>query len=341
MNNDFLLRHARIVRAVRIARSFGPILGVLLGVSAWSQAPADGVPATLVPAHRVAHAVRAEMSGIAVVGQRLVAVGDHGVVLLSDDAGTAWRQATSVPVDARLNATSFVDERHGWAVGHRGVILHTQDGGDTWILQRSAAQEDRPLFAVHFFDASHGVAVGLWSLVLLTDDGGKTWREQTVTPPPGAKKADLNLLGLFADAKGRLFAVAEKGMVLVSDDQGHAWRYIETGYQGSFWTGAATSDGALLVAGLRGSLYRSVDDGKTWSRIETGGKASITGIAGADGRVLVVGLDGLVLRSKDNAASFEPAMRPDRLGLTAAALLPQGREVLLSRNGPVEFTSGR
>lgn len=329
------------LRSARTLRSLVPALGVLMGVSAWSQAPADGLPATLIPAQRVAHAARAEMLGIAVAGQRLVAVGDHGVVLLSDDAGATWRQAASVPVDAKLNATSIVDDKHGWAVGHRGVILHTQDGGNTWALQRMAAQEDRPLFAVHFFDARRGVAVGLWSLVLLTDDGGTTWREQTVAPPPGAKRADLNLLGLFADGKGRLFAVAEKGMVLVSDDQGHAWRYMETGYKGSFWTGAATPDGALLVAGLRGSLYRSVDDGKSWERVETGGKASITGIAATDGRVLVVGLDGLVLRSKDNAASFETAMRPDRLGLTAAALLPGAREVLLSRDGPVESTPSR
>jgi photosystem II stability/assembly factor-like uncharacterized protein len=335
MTIGFLLRCAR---TVRIVRSFVPVLGVLLGVSAWSQAPADGVPATLIPAQRVAHAAHAEMLGIAVVGQRLVTVGDHGVVLLSDDAGGTWRQAASVPVDVKLNATSFVDDKQGWAVGHRGVILHTQDGGNTWALQRVATQEDRPLFAVHFFDAHRGVAVGLWSLVLLTDDGGATWREQTLAPPPGAKRADLNLLGLFADGKGRLFAVAEKGMVLVSDDQGHAWRYIDTGYKGSFWTGTATSDGALVVAGLRGSLYRSIDDGKSWERIETGGKASITGVVAAEGRVLVVGLDGPVLRSKDNAASFEAAMRPDRLSLTAAALLPGGREVLLSRDGPVEST---
>ncbi len=35
----------------------------------------------------------------------------------------------------------------------------------------------------------------------------------------GARKADLNLLGLFADNRGRLFAAAEKGNVLRSDDQ--------------------------------------------------------------------------------------------------------------------------
>ncbi|WP_213954522.1 YCF48-related protein [Variovorax sp. dw_954] len=330
MNNAFI---TRTLRASLVALGCG-----LASLAAIAQASADGAPPVAVPAQRVAHALQAEMLGIAGAGPRFVAVGDHGVVLLSDDAGKAWRQAKSVPVDVKLNSTSFVDAKQGWAVGHRGVILHTQDGGETWALQRMAAQEDRPLFAVHFFDASHGVAVGLWSLVLVTDDGGKSWKEQKLTPPPGSKTADLNLLALFADGKGRLLATAEKGMLLVSDDQGHAWRYIETGYKGSFWTGVAV-DNAWVVAGLRGSLYRSTDDGAHWDRIDTHSTSSITGLAARGSRVLAVGLDGLVLDSQDGGAHFKPALREDRLSLTAATLLPDDKAILLSRSGPVDAAS--
>ncbi|MEJ8858857.1 YCF48-related protein [Variovorax robiniae] len=327
MNNALL---SRTFRASLVAFCYG-----LASLSASAQAPVDGAPSALVPAQRVAHALKAEMLAIASAGPRFVAVGDHGVVLLSDDAGKAWRQAKSVPVDVKLNGTSFVDDKQGWAVGHRGAILHTQDGGETWVVQRMAAQEDRPLFAVHFFDASHGVAVGLWSLVLVTEDGGKSWKEQKLAPPPDGKTADLNLLSLFADAKGRLLATAEKGMMLLSEDQGHAWRYLETGYKGSFWTGVAT-DGAWVVAGLRGSLYRSADDGAHWDRIDTGSTSSITGLATRGKNVLAVGLDGLVLQSNDGGSHFKPEIREDRLSLTAAALLPDGKALLLSRNGPVE-----
>jgi photosystem II stability/assembly factor-like uncharacterized protein len=327
MNNRTLIRAVRAPIAA---------LGCLLAsLAACAQAPLDGAPSVAVPAQRVPHALKAEMLGIASAGKRFVSVGDHGVVLLCDDAGATWRQAKSVPVDVKLNGTSFVDDKEGWAVGHRGVILHTQDGGETWVLQRMAAQEDRPLFAVHFFDARHGVAVGLWSLVLVTDDGGRNWHEQKLAPPPGSKTADLNLLGLFADDKGTLLAVAEKGTVLVSDDQGHAWRYIDTGYKGSFWTGAA-AEGAWVVAGLRGSLYRSTDEGAHWDRIDTGSTSSITGVVAHTSHVLAVVLDGLVLHSHDSGAHFKPALREDRLSLTGAALLPDGRALLLSRNGPVE-----
>lgn len=206
----------------------------------------------LVPAVRVAHAGTASLLGATRAGDRLVAVGDHGVVMLSDDGGQTWRQAQSVPVDSTLTSVSFTDARQGWAAGHWGVILHTEDGGESWAVQRSATGEDRPLFALHMLDAQRGVAVGLWSLVLVTEDGGKSWNPVTLAPPEGARKADLNLLSLFATGQGVLYATAEKGMLLRSADQGRHWSYLSTGYKGSFWTGVALPGGELLAAGLRG-----------------------------------------------------------------------------------------
>ncbi|MEO8057030.1 MAG: YCF48-related protein [Burkholderiales bacterium] len=302
-----------------------------------SNASASTPPAPVaVPAARVPHATQAAMLASVRAGSRIVAVGDHGVVLLSDDAGKTHRQAKAVPTDVTLTSVSFVDERQGWAVGHSGVVLHTTDGGETWARQRFDTQHDRPLFAVHFFDAEHGVAVGLWSLVLITQDGGTHWRAVDMPVPEGARKADLNLLGLFANSKGQLFAPAEKGMVLRSDDQGQHWRYMPTGYTGSFWTGVATPDGALLVAGLRGSLYRSSDDGRTWSRIDTHSQSSITAMALVGSQVVGVGLEGLVLRSSDSGASFIAEVRRDRLSLTALTANAAGQPVFYSRQGIVK-----
>lgn len=304
----------------------------------------DGPAATLpllAPARPVRHATQAMLLASTLAGSRLVAVGDHGVVLLSDDGGLTHRQAGTVPVDVTLTSVSFVGDRLGWAVGHAGVILHTMDGGETWAVQRSDVHEDRPLFAVHFLDATHGIAVGLWSLVLTTHDAGATWQTVQMPVPDGARKADLNLLGLFADARGRVFAAAEKGMVLRSDDQGSNWRYLATGYKGSFWTGVATQDGALLVAGMRGSLYRSGNDGQTWQRVETSSKSSITALAATGSRVVAVGLDGLVLNSDDLGSSFSARLRPDRLALTSLTLDTRGRTVLYSRQGVVADEGAR
>lgn len=124
----------------------------------------QAAPLQAVPAVQAGNATQATMLAAGWAGERVVAVGDHGIVLLSDDQGRQWRQARSVPLSTPLTGVSFVDARHGWAVGHWGAILSTADGGESWQVQRLSSEEDRPLFAVHFFDARQGVAVGLWSL---------------------------------------------------------------------------------------------------------------------------------------------------------------------------------
>lgn len=303
-----------------------------------AQAPLQATAqAVLRPAALVAHAAQAPMLAAAWAGPRAVAVGAHGVILLSDDKGGTWRQAGKVPVDATLTAVSFAGDREGWAVGHAGVVLHTRDGGEQWEVQRSAPDQDRPLFSVHFFDRDHGVAVGLWSLVLTTADGGRSWTERQPDAPPGSRRADLNLYGLFAGPGGVLYAAAEKGYVLKSSDRGHSWTYLATGHRGSLWTGAALPDGALLAGGLRGALLRSTDGGRHWSRIATGSASSITGLVPADaggGGVLAVGQEGLMLRSGDSGATFQAAHRQDRLALNAALPMAGFTPPLTSARGP-------
>lgn len=312
-------------------------LGLATTVAAGSGAGAARLPTEPIvePAVHVPQAAQAGLLASARAGERLVAVGERGVVMLSDDQGRHFRQARQVPLDVTLTSVSFADALHGWAVGHWGAVLATQDGGETWQLQRKDTQGDRPLFGVHFFDARHGVAVGLWSLVLVTEDGGAGWREVQLPPPEGASKADLNLLGLFADERGRVYAAAERGMVLRSEDRGASWTYAATGYRGSFWTGLALPGGVLLAGGLRGSLYRSSDDGRSWKRVETASKSSLTAMAAHGPGVVVVGLDGLVLRSTDAGATFQREVRADHAALTGVLIAADQKPVYFSRQGVV------
>src|SRR5471030_2586830 len=63
-------------------------------------------------------------------GTRLVTVGERGHILYSDDQGKDWTQA-KVPSRQLLTALYFVDDKHGWAVGHDAQILASSDGGAT------------------------------------------------------------------------------------------------------------------------------------------------------------------------------------------------------------------
>ena len=298
---------------------------------------AGAAPASpkIQPAEATPAATRAMILSSARAGKRIVAVGNHGIVLLSDTDGADFRQAKSVPVRSTLTSVFFVDEKTGWAVGQSGVVLRTDDAGESWTLQRHDTSVDQPLFSVWFRDRQHGYAVGLWSLLIATVDGGKTWAQITLPPPPGRKKADRNLLKIFANRMGTLFVAAEQGMILKSYD-GEKWAYVDTGYKGSFWTGLVLNNGTILVGGLRGTIYRSADDGRSWRESKSEFRSSITDFAEAGGKVYAAGLDGVFLESVDGGATFKGSQRVDRLPFTAISVNSTGKLVKFSKQGVVK-----
>jgi hypothetical protein len=125
----------------------------------------------------IAHIEKAAIIAATLAGKRIVAVGDYGVVALSDD-GKKFRQAKSVPTRTVLTSVFFLNDKQGWAAGHDGTILTTADGGENWQVQRAEPGKDRVLMSIWFENAQHGLAVGQFGLALETDDGGKNWQER-------------------------------------------------------------------------------------------------------------------------------------------------------------------
>lgn len=310
-------------------------IALCAAATALAQTASEGTVATWAakPAHTWSAPTHMMLLDATRAGKRIVAVGEHGIVLLSDDDGKTYRQARSVPVSATLSAVTFIDDRRGWVVGQWGVILVTSDGGETWQKQRMDTAVDQPLFSVLFTNDHDGIAVGLWSLMLQTHDGGKTWTKTTLPKPPGGGKADRNLYHVFADAKGALYISAEQGTVLKSTDAGAHWDYLATGGKGTLWSGVAMPDGRIVVGGLLGSLFQSSDGGATWSVLKAETKSSITNIVAAGKGLIAVGLDGLVMKQREDGAPFDIAQRRDRAALTAAVIGAGGKPILFSNDG--------
>jgi photosystem II stability/assembly factor-like uncharacterized protein len=260
-------------------------------------------------------------------GSRVVAVGDRGYIVLSDDNGNTWRRAKS-PAAPLLTAVEFVDAAKGWAVGHDSVILATSDGGETWTQQFSAPAEQRPLLDVLFLDANVGYAIGAYGAFHETADGGKTWNDRKVI------EDDKHLNAFVRLPEGRLIILGEAGTILASKDEGRTWSPVASPYKGSLFGGVVADDGAVVAFGLRGRIFRSTDAGATWKAVDNPSVATLLGGTKLpDGALVIAGNGGTVLVSRDNGQSFVPLATGSTKAFAKAVLGPPGAVILFGETG--------
>ena len=267
---------------------------------------------------------------------KLVAVGERGHILLSSD-GVDWQQA-QVPVQVTLTAVYFIDEMHGWAVGHDATILSSKDGGVSWQVQQHLPEVEKPLLDVLFFDRNTGVAVGAYGLFYRTNDCGQHWtieyHNEFLYPEDQAYLAELKLDDEVAYldeqssilphfnrvvADGRtLYLAGELGLIAKSNNFGVSWQRLDEIYPGSFYDIDRTQEGNLVVVGLRGHIFRSLKNGTPWQASDSHVTALLSSIVLSDDqRVFILGNNGVLLESRDDGATFTKHVQKDGKALIA------------------------
>jgi photosystem II stability/assembly factor-like uncharacterized protein len=350
----------RAIRAL-LAASFVAVGALQAGAS-----PAPVRPAPLdIAATPAARPTTSVLLAITRAGPRLVAVGERGTVLLSDDSGRSWRQARAVPVSVALTAVQFTSPSEGWAVGHMGVVLHTQDGGVTWKRRldgieaaalvlahaRGAAPgpgpkdeagpavksamrlvsdgPDKPFLNLTRLSSGETLIVGAYGLALVTRDAGLTW---TSAVDRFENPKDLHLYGL-ARQGDTTYAAGEQGLFLRSRPDG-AFSKLPTPYPGTFFGILALGSRTILAFGLRGTILRSDDAGGRWRAIPSGTAASLSyGQVLSDGRIVLASLSGQFIVSHDGGASFAPEGKPAPEPVAGFAETPDKAFVVVGPRG--------
>jgi photosystem II stability/assembly factor-like uncharacterized protein len=230
--------------------------------------------------------------------ERLVTVGEHGLIFISDDAGASWRKVAS-HTDATLTSVAFADAKLGLTVGHDAVILRSADGGLSWQEVFRDAQQLRPLLHVMFIDPQRAIAVGAYGAYFESLDGGATWNERRII------ETDPHFNALARLTNGTLLLAGEAGTLLRSTDGGVQWEKLASPYNGSFFGLLPLPEDAVLMFGMRGNIFRSADRGASWQAITTDSENTLFG-ATVDhaGQIVLVGQNGVVLASRDAGRNF-------------------------------------
>lgn len=340
--------------------AFAALLALFQGTAqASSYVDVLDMPAKISPL-----AVRAPLLDVTRAGERLVAVGQRGHILYSDDAGQHWQQA-QVPASVDLNAVHFPTAEQGWAVGNDGVILHSSDAGATWSKQLDGRQigdlliqhygalaaaepdnaewplrvadgerlkaegADKPFLDVWFENAQIGYAVGVFNLILATEDGGQHWlplQDRTENP----QSLHLNALNSTGDA---LYLVGEQGLVRRWDAGQKRFIPLSTPYQGSFF-GVIGRPGEVLVYGLRGNALRSLDGGVQWQHLQTPLQVSITaGMMERTGAYQLFTQAGHMLMAAPGQSALRPVPQVEQSPIAGALQNPDGSVILVGSRG--------
>jgi photosystem II stability/assembly factor-like uncharacterized protein/LmbE family N-acetylglucosaminyl deacetylase len=212
-------------------------------------------------------------------------------------------------LDAQLEDITFVDADHGWAVGQRGAIWHTRDGGATWVWQPSGVA--CALRSVCFVDSQTGWAAGgEWrpylhdsqGVLLRTRDGGATWERDRALALPSIQRVGFfsTTAGWASTMPSPLFGAG----LFLTEDGGRSWSSIAPGGQDALVAadfrdparGAVSSRGAVFAVRRRGvesSSAPSFDRRAPRAiRFEPGGRGWL------------VGDQGLVLTTTDGGQSW-------------------------------------
>jgi photosystem II stability/assembly factor-like uncharacterized protein len=213
-----------------------------------------------------------------------------------------------------------------WIVGNSGRIIHSLDGGKSWLIQRSPTAENlnsvsfidsrsgwacgnggtvvhtsdggatwelqntgtkHPIFKIQFLTREIGYACGYFGMFLRTADGGRTWENKSIGE-------DVTLRGMSFPSEKTGFIVGEFGSMLKTVDSGSTFTRLKSPVDTTLFAVYFSDANSGYASGIDGSVASTVDGGRTWRKEDSGTKDHLIGIC-SNGRIAVaVGLRGAV-----------------------------------------------
>jgi len=242
--------------------------------------------------------------GLALFSEKVMAMGNGGYLVTSTDpwgelgisSGEHLFKQYLINDLYDFEDVFFIDQTQGWVVGKKSlgpetwsqIILHTTDGGDSWIEQYSFTESFYSFYlrlnAVQFINDQIGWAVGTsvsrgdatTSGILFTNDGGLNWSQQGQDVSVG----EIVDVYFFNGQNGWALTNATTSpdgfiQLLKTNNGGTTWELINTGQKGTITIGYAIRAGKIFfqdenkgwVLGAQSDLIRTLDGGNNWSSV--------------------------------------------------------------------------
>ena len=188
------------------------------------------------------------------------------------------------------------------AVGQRGHVVYSTDGGTTWQQARVPVSSD--LTAVFFVNDQKGWAVGHDGVILHTSDGGLTWTTQL-----DGRRANERLVQYMQERVDASPQAADKKQLL-----DEAKRYKEQGADKPFLDVWFADENNGYVVGAYNLIFHTRDGGKNWEpwfdQTDNPKLLNLYAIRPAAGGLYITGEGGLALKLDPEAQRFKAVQTP-------------------------------
>lgn len=225
----------------------------------------------------------------------LVSLSDSLFIFNTSDGGNSWNQRDAIyihcgyaisEIEVQIINSSFSDLMHGTVVGSVGtetdcnnwnyLLLHTTNGGITWLQQNGSLGEHNSFSDVTFIDSLNGFVVGAnfgdgGGMILNTTDGGVNWEIQNYL-------VNVYLLGVsFSDiSHGTIIGYdfdKSRGIILHTTNGGNTWQLQDDNLNNynPVYTDISFLDSLNgIIIGKDGLIIQTSDGGSTWNQRVSG-----------------------------------------------------------------------
>ncbi|KPD22555.1 WD40/YVTN/BNR-like repeat-containing protein [Idiomarina abyssalis] len=278
---------------------------------------------------------------VTAVGPRLVAVGAHGNILWKEDDD--WQQA-DVDTSVLLTSVAFANEQIGWGTGHHGVIIKTEDGGNSWKRQfdgfelmklEKSYYEKRIAKLNEQIESSDDEEV-VGELEWQVEEAQFQISNIEVAEEEGPSKPFLDL---YAKNAREALAIGAYGTFLKTEDGGESWQVISHRLEnpnGYHLNAIFGQDDDLYIMGEAGLAFASNDGGESWETLNSPYRGSLFGgHVDNEGRLWVYGLRGNAFVSEDKGQNFTTIDTGTRVNLSAGTTTESGTQLIVGHSGTI------
>lgn len=233
-------------------------------------------------------------------------------------------------VRSTLNGVSLFGQSGGLVIGASGLILRTEDGGLSWLREKSPISNN--LNSVCCINSLLAYIAGDAGKILKTTDGGTTWASL-----PSGKVSNLRSVDFVNSDTG--YIAGNQGIILMTTDGGNSWSTLATNTVQNFEGIVFVNPSVGFAVGFGGTVLRTTNGGVTWASFHTGISSSLRSVAfQGDSTGIAVGDFGAILQTTDQGNTWTSQPSGTAFNLFSVSYAGHRQAIAVGAAGSILYT---